>query len=85
MRYDESTATALGARLLLDTCRGDLRRMRVRADGDPGALRSRLRELPRIGAVGASIFVREVQEVCPELRPPLDRKANRRRWFADAP
>lgn len=77
VRYDESTATALGegAQLLLDDYRGDVRRMRTRADGDVGALRKLLCELPRLGAVGADIFCREAQHVWPELRPYLDRKA----------
>jgi hypothetical protein len=77
VRYDESTATALGygARLLLDRYRGDLRRLRDRADGDVGVLRGLLCELPRLGNVGAHIFCREAQGVWPELRPYLDAKA----------
>jgi hypothetical protein len=31
--------------------------------------------VPRLGPVGADIFSREAQEVWPELRPYLDRKA----------
>ncbi len=70
VRYDESTATALGegAELLLDTYGGDLRKVR----GDD--LRKRLREVPRLGPVGVDIFCREAQLVWPELRPYLDRK-----------
>lgn len=77
VRYDESTATVLGegARLVLDEYSGDLRRMRERADGDRSALRAMLREVPRLGPVGADIFCREVQQVWPEFRPYLDRKA----------
>jgi hypothetical protein len=77
VRYDESTATALGegARLLLDDYRGDLRRLRDRADGDVRVLRRLLRDTPRLGPVGVDIFCREVQEVWPELRPYFDRKA----------
>ncbi|MGH3452202.1 MAG: endonuclease [Haloechinothrix sp.] len=76
VRYDESTATALGegARLLLDEYSGDLRRMRKRASGDVGALRTMLQEVPRLGPVGADIFCREAQQVWPELRPYVDRK-----------
>jgi hypothetical protein len=77
VRYDESTASALGdgARLLLDEYRGDLRGLRDAADGDVTTLRALLRKLPRLGPVGADIFCREAQQVWPELRPYLDRKA----------
>ncbi|MFI7674942.1 endonuclease [Actinophytocola sp. NPDC049390] len=70
VRYDESTATALGdgARLLLDEYGGDLRRVR----GDDVA--KHLRRFPRMGPVGVDIFCREAQVVWPELRPYLDRK-----------
>ncbi|MGG8405672.1 endonuclease [Streptomyces sp. 12297] len=76
-RYDESTATALGegARLLLDRYRGDLRRLREAAGGEPGRIRELLQEVPRIGPVGADIFCREAQGVWPELRPAFDRRA----------
>ncbi|MFJ7264836.1 endonuclease [Streptomyces globosus] len=77
VRYDESTATALGegARLLLERCRGDLRTLREQAGGDTGALRARLMEVPRIGPVGADIFCREAQAVWPELRPFFDERS----------
>ncbi|MFE9636156.1 endonuclease [Streptomyces sp. NPDC006463] len=76
-RYDESTATALGAgaELVLDRYRGDLRRLRDEADGDPGRVRELLREVPRIGPVGAAIFCREAQTVWPELCPAFDDRA----------
>ncbi|MFK8909409.1 endonuclease [Streptomyces sp. YS-3] len=76
-RYDESTATALGAgaELLLDRYGGDLRRLREEAGGDPGRVRELLREVPRIGPVGADIFCREAQGVWPELRPAFDDRA----------
>ncbi|RKT03329.1 hypothetical protein BX286_1253 [Streptomyces sp. 3211.6] len=76
-RYDESTATALGAgaELVLDRYRGDLRRLRDQADGDPDRIRALLREFPRIGPVGADIFCREAQTVWPELRPSFDDRA----------
>ncbi|MFE9928519.1 endonuclease [Streptomyces sp. NPDC005533] len=76
-RYDESTATALGAgaQLLLDRYHGDLRRLRESADGEPGRIRELLQEVPRIGPVGSDIFCREVQGVWPELRPAFDRRA----------
>jgi hypothetical protein len=70
VRYDESTATALGdgARLLLDEYRGDLRAAR----GDD--LAKHLRRFPKMGPVGVDIFCREAQAVWPELRPYLDKK-----------
>lgn len=76
-RYDESTATALGdgAALVLDRYRGDLRRLRGAADGDGARIRELVREVPRIGPVGADIFCREVQGLWPELRPVFDTRA----------
>ncbi|MEU6880204.1 endonuclease [Streptomyces sp. NPDC046712] len=77
VRYDESTATALGdgAELLLDRFHGDLRRLREQAGGDTAELRGLLQEVPRIGPVGADIFCREVQAVWPELRPFFDERS----------
>ena len=76
-RYDESTATALGegAKLLIDRWRGDLRRLRREAGGDPQRIRELLQEFPRIGPVGADIFCREAQGIWEELRPAFDRRA----------
>lgn len=78
VRYDESTATALGegAQLLLDEYSGDLRRLRERASGDVEALGKLLQEVPRLGPVGAHIFCREAQQVWPELRPYVDKKVS---------
>ncbi|WP_030716703.1 hypothetical protein [Streptomyces sp. NRRL F-2580] len=78
-RYDEGTATALGesAELVLDRYGGDLRKLRSAAHEDPDRIRELLREVPRIGPVGADIFCRESQEVWPELRPAFDRRALR--------
>ena len=69
-RYDERTATQLGAgaQVLLDRYGGDLRTMR--GDGFP----ERLREIPGIGPVGAEIFAREAQGIWPELAPALSGK-----------
>ncbi|MFD0273147.1 endonuclease [Kitasatospora sp. NPDC127111] len=77
VRYDESTATALGrgADLLLDRWHGDLRRLRDEADGDRDRVMELLREFPRIGPVGARIFCREAQAVWPGLRPFVDERA----------
>jgi hypothetical protein len=76
-RYDESTATALGegADLLHREYGDDLRRLRDRADGDPGRIREALTAFPRLGPVGADIFCREAQDVWPSLRPAIDGKA----------
>ncbi|MGX1880829.1 endonuclease [Streptomyces sp. NPDC055287] len=76
-RYDERTATQLGdaARLVLDRYGGDLRRMRDAADGDTGAMRRLLREVPGLGPAGTDIFLREAQAVWPGLAPYLDGKA----------
>ncbi|KDN87592.1 hypothetical protein [Kitasatospora cheerisanensis] len=77
VRYDESTATALGegADLVRERWRGDLRRLREEAGRDRAAIGRLLREVPRIGPVGADIFRREAQLVWPELRPFFDRRA----------
>ncbi|MFD6798205.1 endonuclease [Streptomyces cyaneofuscatus] len=76
-RYDERTATQLGegAQLVLDTWRGDLRRLREEADGDRDRLMEGLRRVPGIGPAGADIFVREVQSLWPETGPRLGAKA----------
>lgn len=76
VRYDESTATALGegAQLLVDEYSGDLRRLRERVSGDVDAVGKLLREVPRLGPVGAHIFCREAQQIWSELRPYVDKK-----------
>jgi len=77
VRYDESTATALGegAALVRQRWHGDLRRLREEAGPDPDAVGRLLQEVPRIGPVGADIFRREAQLVWPELRPFFDHRA----------
>lgn len=73
-RYDERTATMLGdaADLLSGRWHGDLRRLRDEAGGDAGRIASLLTEFPGIGPVGASIFLREVQDVWPSVGPYVD-------------
>ena len=73
-RYDERTATVLGdsADLLSSKWHGDLRKLRDEAGGDARAIASRLTEFPGIGPAGASIFLREVQDVWPAVAPYVD-------------
>jgi endonuclease III len=75
-RYDERTATMLGdgAELLAGKWHGDLRKLRDDAGGDAGGIASRLTEFPGVGPTGASIFLREVQEVWPAVAPYVDAK-----------
>ncbi|EME21770.1 hypothetical protein [Rhodococcus triatomae] len=78
-RYDESTATRLRemGETVRDRYRGDLRKLAERSDGDIGAATALLTEFTGIGEVGASIFLREVQDVWPWVRPYLDERALR--------
>lgn len=75
-RYDESTATILDkqARWLLDTYDGDLRRLGESAEREAGRCHQLLEEVPGLGPVGASIYLREVQAVWHWLRPYADDK-----------
>ena len=75
-RYDERTATMLGASadLVLSRWRGDLRRLRDAAAGDAGRLAGLLTEFPGIGPAGADIYLREVQAVWPGVAPHLDQR-----------
>ncbi|MFF5106973.1 endonuclease [Streptomyces sp. NPDC000134] len=76
-RYDERTATQLGAEaeLLIARWGGDLRALREEAGGQVPELRRLLQEFPGVGPAGADIFLREVQRVWPRSAPRLDRKA----------
>lgn len=75
-RYDERSATMLGdgAELLVGKWHGDLRRLRDDAGGEADGIASRLTEFPGVGPTGASIFLREVQEVWPSVAPYVDAK-----------
>jgi hypothetical protein len=75
-RYDERTATMLGdgADLLASRWRGDLRKLRDQAGGDARGIASLLTEFPGVGPVGASIFLREIQDVWPVIAPYVDAK-----------
>lgn len=73
-RYDERTSTQLGeaAELVLDRWGGDLRRLHAEGGSEPTRLADLLQEVKGIGPAGASIFLREVQAVWPDLRPYVD-------------
>jgi transposase len=59
--------------LLIDRWHGDLRHLRDEAGGEPQTGVARLlTEFPGIGPAGASIFLREVQGVWPEVAPYVD-------------
>jgi endonuclease III len=75
-RYDERTATMLGAgaRLCLDRWRGDLRQLHREGDSDLATLRRLLTQFPGIGPTGADIFLREAQAVWTDVRPYTDKK-----------
>ena len=74
VRYDERTATVLGdgADLLSRRWRGDLRRLRDQAGGDPGMTEALLAGFPGLGGAGAAIFLREAQAVWPAVAPFVD-------------
>lgn len=74
-RYDESTASRLdeAAGLLIERWNGDLRRLRDEAGTDPGRISKLLQEFTGIGPTGAGIFLREAQQVWPEIRPHTDK------------
>ncbi|WP_327292217.1 endonuclease [Streptomyces sp. NBC_01198] len=76
-RYDESTATQVGkgAELATERYGGDLRRLHEAAGADLPALREALREFPGIGPTGTDIFLREVQQVWPDIAPFFDNRA----------
>ncbi len=76
-RYDESTSRYIGEStdLLLDRYKGDLRRLRDAADGDPERLRKLMSDFKGIADVGSDIFFREVQVAWDELYPFADRKS----------
>jgi hypothetical protein len=73
-RYDERTATQLGnaAQLVLDRYSGDLRGLADAAGHDVQAAARLLQQVSGIGPTGASVFLREVQQVWPWARPYLD-------------
>ena len=89
-RYDESSAdrlTAIATMVGADYA-GDLRRLAEGARGDVDDARRRLKRFKGIGDTGASIFLREVQDVWPWVRTFFDdraRAAARRLGLPDRP
>ena len=79
VRYDESSATRLTeiAQLVLDEYDGDLREIARRSDDDINAAKRMLKTFKGIGDTGADIFLREVQDVWPWVRPYFDKRAAR--------
>lgn len=73
-RYDESTSRMLGETVstLLDAYGGDLRSIREEAGRDRAREHELLQRFKGIGALGADIFLREVQIVWPEVEPHAD-------------
>ncbi|QIS03787.1 endonuclease [Nocardia brasiliensis] len=78
-RYDESTATRLGANagLVLDKYGGDLRELAEAAGHDRKRAARLLQEFQGIGPTGSDIFLREVQAVWPWARPYFDERASK--------
>lgn len=78
-RYDESTASRLGANaaLVLDRYGGDLRGLAEAAEHDPRRLAKLLQQFQGIGPTGSDIFLREVQDVWTWVRPHFDERARR--------
>ncbi|MFI9506847.1 endonuclease [Nocardia sp. NPDC052566] len=78
-RYDESTASRLGANaaLVLDRYAGDLRKLSEEAERDPTRVARLLQQFQGIGPTGSDIFLREVQDVWTWVRPHFDERALR--------
>jgi len=76
-RYDESSATRMTelATKVKDEYGGDLRNLAAEADHEVSATAEALRDFTGIGQVGADIFLREVQDVWPWVRPHFDDRA----------
>ncbi|MFI6214003.1 endonuclease [Nocardia brasiliensis] len=86
-RYDESTATRLGANanLVLDKYGGDLRKLGEAAEQDRARAAQLLQEFQGIGPTGSDIFLREVQDVWTWARPYFDERAKKGARRVDLP
>jgi endonuclease III len=78
-RYDESSADRLTemATKVRDEYNGDLRNLAAQGDNDVEAVTQLLKKFKGIGDTGAQIFLREVQDVWPWVRPYFDDRAAR--------
>jgi endonuclease III len=78
-RYDESSATRLTeiAQRVIDEYSGDLREIPRRGSADVNAAKRMLKQFKGIGDTGADIYLREVQDVWPWVRPYFDKRATR--------
>lgn len=77
VRYDESSATRLTemAARVRDEYSGDLRKLARRSGHDVRAAKRMLKEFNGIGDTGADIYLREVQDTWPWVRPYFDDRA----------
>ncbi|MEU4681466.1 hypothetical protein [Micromonospora sp. NPDC023737] len=73
----DALASTLGdlARTVVDRYRGDLRRLRAKAQYDPGQERKLLTELPGVDDQVVELFLREAQALWREVAPVADRRA----------
>jgi endonuclease III len=77
VRYDESSATRLAdiAHVVGDDYGGDLRQLAARSGRDVQAAKRLLMQFKGIGDTGATIFLREVQDIWTWVRPYFDKRA----------
>jgi len=77
VRYDESSATRLTeiAERVRDEYAGDLREIAGRSKHDIGEAKRMLKKFKGIGETGADIYLREVQDAWPWVRPYFDHRA----------
>ena len=77
VRYDESSATRLTelATRVNDDYRNDLRTLARISKPDVRTARHELKQFTGIGDTGSDIFLREVQDVWPWVRPYFDKRA----------
>ena len=77
VRYDESSATRLTdiATAVSDGYGGDLRQLATTGGHEIAATKRLLKQFTGIGDTGANIFLREVQDTWPWVRPYFDSRA----------